>query len=85
MAAKKKTTSTPKKARKKLFFHWENRTVLTEAQAELIKAKSKRRAKRYFAGATVNHRVIAANQDSITFAFQRRTHKVTIRWRLATI
>jgi hypothetical protein len=74
-----------KKPRKKLFFHWENKAALTDAQAELIKAKSKRRAKRHFAGGKIRHRVVTVTQDSITFAFKRHTNRVTIRWRIATV
>ena len=48
---------------------------------ERIKAKTRRRATRYFTGKEVRHRVLERKPDSIRFAFFRRSGKpLRIRW-----
>ena len=67
---------------KKFYFHWEGKTLLTPAQQEEIKTKTKRRARRHFRGQVVRHRVVEKTPLTITFKFKRCTGSpVTIRWR----
>lgn len=70
--------------KRKLFFHWDgNVSILSEAEKEIIKEKTKRRAKRYFeTGVLPGHRVVASDPTSVTLAYRRTTGgPVTIRWR----
>jgi hypothetical protein len=47
-----------------------------------LKAKTKRRALRYFRGVEVKHRVVNKDANSIEFAFFRRSGtRLQIRWR----
>lgn len=70
------------KAKKKLFFHWENAGHLSETTKNEIRQKTKGRAKRHWKGDNIHHRVVNKSDTEITFAFFRRTgNRVTIRWR----
>jgi len=65
-------------------FTWEvkgNEPKHSEDEIDRLKRKTERRARRYFAGKEVRHRVTVKGKDSIEFSFFRRSGKpVKIKW-----
>lgn len=68
-------------AEPRLVCEMEGHTTRSEEVMTKLKEKTERRARRHFAGKNVKHRVVKKDENSIEFAFFRRSSSPTrLRW-----